>query len=143
MPDHLHLIWMGMRHETDQLNAMKFLRFQLEPALGGSREWQHQPHDHVLREKERMRNAFASFCFYTLSNPIRAELVKRQEEWPYLGAIVPGYPTLRPLQEGYWEKFWKLHAEHRNSEPPPSEPRCPVAADVRRRTPPSLAAYFL
>src|SRR5437899_9462822 len=52
MPDHLHLIWMGMRRESDQLNAMKFLRTYLEPALNGAREWQHQPHDHVLREKE-------------------------------------------------------------------------------------------
>ena len=35
MPDHLHLLWMGMQRESDQLNAMKFLRTQLEPALGG------------------------------------------------------------------------------------------------------------
>jgi len=43
---------MGMRRESDQLNGMKFLRTHLEPALTGGREWQHQPHDHVLREKE-------------------------------------------------------------------------------------------
>src|SRR5882724_10164735 len=78
MPDHLHFIWMGLRRESDQLNAMKFLRTQLEPTLGGGREWQHQPHDHVLREEERRRNAFASFCFYTLANPVRAELVKKE-----------------------------------------------------------------
>jgi len=74
MPDHLHLLWMGLRRESDQLNAMKFLRTHLEPALGGGREWQHQPHDHVLREEERQRNAFARFCFYTLANPVRAGL---------------------------------------------------------------------
>ena len=119
MPDHLHLIWMGMRRESDQLNAMKFLRTQLEPALGGGRVWQHQPHDHVLREKERMRNAFASFCFYTLANPVRAELVKSEKEWPYSGAVVPGYPTLHPLADGYWELFWKLYLARRNTEPPP------------------------
>ena len=56
MPDHLHLIWMGLRSASDQLNAMKFLRTHLEPALGQGREWQHQPHDHVLREEERQRS---------------------------------------------------------------------------------------
>src|ERR1700722_18216042 len=34
MPDHLHLVWMGMRRESNQLNAMKFVRKHLEPALG-------------------------------------------------------------------------------------------------------------
>ena len=75
MPDHLHLVWMGMCRESDQLNAMKFLRTRLEPALGAGSAWQHQPHDHVLREEERKRNAFARFCFYTLANPMRAGLL--------------------------------------------------------------------
>jgi putative transposase len=125
MPDHLHLIWMGMRRESDQLNAMKFLRTYLEPSLSGGRKWQHQTHDHVLRGKERMRNAFASFCFYTLANPVRAGLVKRESEWPYNGAVVPGYPTVHPLADGYWELFWKLHLERRNSQSP-SPPAPPL-----------------
>jgi hypothetical protein len=29
MPDHLHLIWMGLRVDSDQRNAMKFLRKHL------------------------------------------------------------------------------------------------------------------
>jgi putative transposase len=155
MPDHLHLVWMGMRRESDQLNAMKFLRTHLEPALGGGREWQHQPHDHVLREKERQRNAFARFCYYKLANPVRAGLVAdvaaevaddvrrrtghEPEEsatspgesaslrrrlpdgaWPYSGAIVPGYPTLHPLEEDYWERFWKLYVRTREAEPSPA-----------------------
>ena len=142
MPDHLHLIWMGLRRESDQLNVMKFLRTHLEPALGNGREWQHQPHDHVLREEERQRNAFARFCFYTLANPVRAGLVAapvaadvrrrighQSEESasssrrlpgdrPYTGAILPGYPTLHPLVDGYWERFWKLYVTAREAEPP-------------------------
>ena len=124
MPDHLHLVWMGMRRATDQLNAMKFLRTQLEPALGNGREWQHQPHDHVLREEERRRNAFARFCFYTLANPVRDELVKRERDWPYSGAIIPGYPALHPFADDYWERFWKLYVAGREAEqPPPSAPQ--------------------
>lgn len=111
MPEHLHLVWMGLRRETDQLNAMKFLRTHLEPALGGDREWQHQPHDHVLREKERKRNAFPRFCFYTLSNPIRASLVQNVQDWPFTGAIMPGFPSLHPLQGDFWPLFWKIHIE--------------------------------
>jgi putative transposase len=118
MPDHLHLVWIGLRRESNQLNAMKFLRRHLEPALGNGREWQHQAHDHVLREKERQRNAFASACFYTLANPVRDELVGHERDWPYLGAIVPGYPDLHPMEEGFWELFWKLYNAEREAEPP-------------------------
>jgi len=108
-----------LHRESDQLNAMKFLRTQLKPVLGGGREWQHQPHDHVLREEERWRNAFAKFCFYTLANPVRADLVKLEKDWSYLGAVIPGYPTLYPFVDDYWETFWKLYGEAREAEPPP------------------------
>ena len=74
MPDHLHLISMGMRRESDQLNGIKFLRTHLEPALGGVRESQHQPHDHVLREKERMRNAFARQDYSLTAGLLQYEL---------------------------------------------------------------------
>lgn len=33
MPDHLHLVWMGLRLDSDQLNGMAFLRTHLKPAL--------------------------------------------------------------------------------------------------------------
>lgn len=118
MPDHLHLVWMGLRRDTDQRNAMKFLRTQLEPALGEGRQWQHQPHDHVLREKERQRNAFAKTCFYVLANPVRAGLVERERDWPFLGAVVPGYPTLHPMADDFWERFWGLYVRERDAEPP-------------------------
>ena len=114
------------------------------PGLGKGREWQPQPHDHVLREEDRLRDAFARFCFYTLANPARAGLVtdvaadvrrrispvaapsasSRRRlpggDWPYRGAIVPGYPKLHPMAEDYWELFWKFYATAREAEPPPA-----------------------
>ena len=46
-----------------------------------------------------------------------------ENDWPYLGAIVPGYPKLHPFQEDYWELLWKLYLAKRNSEPlPPATP---------------------
>ena len=107
MPDHLHLVWMGLRGETDQRNGMKFLRAQLgrflEPA-----KFQRQAHDHVLRPEERQRHAFSVACTdYVLLNPLKAGLVKAPGDWPYLGAVVPGYPRLEPFGEDYWPWFWK------------------------------------
>src|ERR1041385_8953843 len=46
MPDHLHLIWMGLRLDSDQLNGMAFLRTHLKSALSPNC-FQHQAHDHL------------------------------------------------------------------------------------------------
>jgi len=136
MPDHLHLMFLGLAVASDQLNAVKFLRLRLNRLLAGepiqkfaalSRarpqgKWNLQPqaHDHVLREEERRHGAFASVCFYILANPVRAKLVEKERDWHFSGAVVPGYPDLHPLQEDYWELFWKLYYQQR--EPMPTEP---------------------
>src|SRR5579884_2526908 len=75
MPDHLHLVWMGLRPDSDQRNGMAFLRTHLEPKLGKGK-FQHQAHDHVLKEQERRSDAFARACHYIVENPLRSELVK-------------------------------------------------------------------
>lgn len=139
MPDHLHLMWLGLSLESDQLNGVKFLRTYLNRLLKGNllenrekfavdsrprpqADWELQPqaHDHVLREEERKQNAFARVCFYILANPVRAERVKHETEWQFSGAVVPGYPDLYPFQEDYWELFWKIYYQQR--EPIPVEP---------------------
>ena len=113
MPDHIHLLWMGLRRDSDQRNGMKFLREHLAPALRPHR-FQHQAHDHVLREEERKRDAFARICFYILANPMRAKLITESGTWPYCGAVVPGYPKLHPLEEDFWPLFWKLYLAARS-----------------------------
>ena len=147
MPDHLHLMLLGMAVASDQLNATKFLRLHVNRLLAGEalhkfaarssilrstaaengraqprNKWKLQPqaHDHVLREEERKQGAFASVCFYILANPVRAKLVAKETEWEFSGAVVPGYPDLHPLREDYWELFWKLYYKQR--EPMPTEP---------------------
>src|SRR4029077_1642579 len=59
MPDHLHLLWVGILPICDQLLAARYFRKQLTPILEtlGSR-FQREPYDHVLREEERERTAF-------------------------------------------------------------------------------------
>lgn len=129
MPDHVHLIWMGLRVSADQRNAMKFLRKHLASELarrspmGVEFELQKQSHDSVLREKDRVRGAFAKACFYVLDNPRRKGLVEHPNQWPHLGALVPGYPFLHPLAEDFWQMFWKLYEQQR--EPTPKDPPAP------------------
>jgi hypothetical protein len=112
MPDDWHLVWMGLRKESDQLRGMSFLRAQLKPALAPLR-LQRQPFDHVLRREERVRGAFAAVCFYVLENPVRAGLVGPAGDWPYSGAVVPGYPRLDPVAEAFWPRFWRLYGRAR------------------------------
>ena len=112
MPDHIHLVWMGLRRDSDQKNGMAFLRTYLEPALHPA-SFQPQPHDTVLRPEERKRAAFARVCFYVAANPVRAELVAHPADWNYTGCVLAGYPKLNPLAEDYWEKFWKLYHQQR------------------------------
>jgi len=124
MPDHLHHVWMGLRMDGDQRNAIKFLRKHLAAELarrsrtGAEFELQKQSHDSVLREKDRLRGVFEKACFYVLENPRRTGLVDHPRDWPHLGAIVPGHPFLHPLKDDFWELFWKLYQQHR--EPTPS-----------------------
>ena len=128
MPDHLHLLWMGLRVDSDQRNAMKFLRKHLAVELarrsptGVEFELQKQSQDSVLRIKDRMRGAFEKSCFYLLDNPCRKRLVNHPRDWPYLGAVVPGYPFLHPLEEDFWELFWKLYVGKREPLPHSSDP---------------------
>ncbi len=143
MSDHLHLMWLGLAVESDQLNGVKFLRTYLNRLLAGKRienrksavgksavdsrpqpqqpqvqwELQMQAHDHVLREEERKQNAFARVCFYILANPVRAKQVASEQDWQFSGAVVPGYPDLYPFQEDYWELFGKIYFKQREPTP--------------------------
>ena len=113
MPDHLHLLWMGVAEAADQRKAARFFRTHVNTLLGSAlagARFQKQAYDHVLRQHERGADAVRGMAGYILQNPVRAGLVTRAEDWPHLGAMLPGYPTLHPLAEGYWDKFWKIRA---------------------------------
>lgn len=108
MPDHMHLVWMGLRSDSDQLNGMAFLRTHLEPELAPAK-FQPQAQDEVLREEQRKRNAFAKICFYIAANPMRAGLVHKDEIWPFTGCVIPGYPKINPTDEDFWPEFWRIY----------------------------------
>lgn len=108
MPDHIHLVWMGLRRDSDQIKGMAFFRTHLESKLEGEK-FQHQAHDHVLREDERKQSAFENACGYVVENPLRAGLVEDPNEWEFTGTVVPGYPTLHPLRDQFWDRFWRIY----------------------------------
>ncbi len=108
MPDHLHFVWMGLDPASNQRQATSFLRARLEPRLAPCR-FQHQAYDHVLRDSERRRSAFAAICHYVAANPVRAGLVAQADAWPFTGCVVPGYPDLGPLNPDYWARFWRIY----------------------------------
>jgi len=91
MPDHIHLVWIGVLEGSDQRNAVKYFRKQLNPVLEqfGAR-FQQQPHDHVLRDDERERSAFEKAVEYVARNPERAGLVSegRSNEYPHTADFV-------------------------------------------------------
>ena len=118
MPDHLHLLWMGLFPGSDQLNAMKFFRQQFSPVLETQNaRLQAQPFDHVLKEDERERSAFETVVEYIARNPERKCLVGPDQfsKYPYTGCLIPGYPDVKVFQPDYWDLFWRLHSKLQTS----------------------------
>ncbi len=110
MPDHWHILWIGLHDDSDQRKAAKFFREHSGKILQSAEcELQKQAHDHVLREKDRARDAFAHVAHYILANPERAGLVADWADYPYLGVLTTGYPSLNPRANDYWDCFWKIH----------------------------------
>jgi REP element-mobilizing transposase RayT len=108
MPDHIHMILMGISSLSDQRKAVLFLRRQLNGLLGVSDvRLQKQAYDHVLREQEREQGAFEKIAWYVLENPLRAGLVKSREEWKYSGCVVFGHPGWNVFHDEFWDSFWK------------------------------------
>ena len=113
MPDHLHLLWVGILDRCDQRQATRYFRKQLNPILEKlSVQFQTQPYDRVLREEQRERGGFESVAEYIARNPERANLVAVDcfAEYKYSGRLVPGYPELTPWQPDFWDRFWRAYS---------------------------------
>ncbi len=113
MPDHIHLLWVGILDDSDQQIAAKYFRNRLNPVLEklGAR-FQRQPYDHVLREDERNRDAFEAVAEYIARNPERWGLVPVDgfRQYKYTGCLIPGYPELDIWQDDYWDRFWRTYS---------------------------------
>jgi len=108
MPDHLHMVWMGLLDESNQLLAMKHFRKAANETLRRiGYELQDQAYDHIVRSDERQDEAFHDVCEYVARNPERAGLVTVDgySRYKFSGCLVPGYPQLRPFDDGFWNEF--------------------------------------
>jgi len=111
MPDHIHMLWMGIMESSDQRRAMRHLRTRLNDSLNRiGFELQDQPYDHVLRENEKTDAALMDVCEYIARNPERAELVPMDgyASYAFTGCLVPGYPELKPFEEDFWARFDRI-----------------------------------
>ncbi len=93
MPDHLHLLVEGETGDSDCkrfiMRAKQFSGFYYSQRFG-IRLWQRYGFERVLREAEPTE----SVARYILENPVRAGLVARPGEYPYLGSELYDVATL-------------------------------------------------
>ena len=111
MPDHIHMVWMGLNKGSDQLNAMKHFHTRCNESLKRINfQLQDQAYDHVFQDDERRDVELRNTCQYIARNPERAGLVKTDAyaSYRFTGCLVPGYPELRPFDPTYWVRFDKI-----------------------------------
>jgi len=89
MPDHLHLLSEGQSADSDAkrfiARAKQYSGYYYKQAHG-SVLWQRYGFEHLLRDEELV----LVVAKYILENPVRAGLVKRVEDYPFVGSLV--YP---------------------------------------------------
>jgi putative transposase len=94
MPDHLHLLVQGKSENADLkrfiARAKQLSGYHYAQAFRG-RLWQRYGYERALRESEPT----ATVVKYLLENPIRAGLVARVEDYPFLGSFECSRAELR------------------------------------------------
>ena len=98
MPDHLHLLVQGMKPESDLLRFVKTFKIKTSrgfAAQHGCELWQKKYYDHILREKESIE----SVAWYIWMNPVRAGMVARPRDYPFVGSFTMKIPEARLLPE--------------------------------------------
>ncbi|MDR3692780.1 MAG: hypothetical protein P4L46_25595 [Fimbriimonas sp.] len=86
MPDHLHVISMGMTHMSNgklAMDAFKQSSGQYFYNSGNRFRWQDEYHDRIIRRSEEWRKK----VFYVFQNPVRARLVHDPRSYPFTGSV--------------------------------------------------------
>jgi putative transposase len=106
MPDHLHVLTNGTDLTADFLRLIKIFKQRSAFAFkqnSGLRLWQHQSYDHVLRQDQ----SWQAVAYYIWMNPIRKNLCRRPEEWPFSGSDTVDWHRLMTPPEELWKPPWK------------------------------------
>ena len=99
MPDHLHVISMGMTQQADGKRAMDFFKSKSGLYLETSRadyRWQTDYHDRIIRRSEEWRKK----VFYIFQNPVRAGIV--EDPWTYSLTGSIGYDLEELIHDAAW-----------------------------------------
>ena len=110
MPEHIHIFWLGLSLQSDQIKAVPFLRRLINELLRENGfQLQKQPYDSVLRDKDRERGAVESLLFYITENPVRKSLVTDSAEWPCSGSMAVGYPDFDWRMPDFRKRLWTIY----------------------------------
>jgi putative transposase len=86
MPDHLHLFVEGLSDAADCrrfiCRAKQFSGYHYQRAFG-TRLWQRYGYERTLRDSD----ATISVIRYIVENPVRAGLVVRPDDYPFVGSV--------------------------------------------------------
>ena len=113
MPDHFHMMWMGIVDGSDQLPAMKHFRTRLNETLNVlNQELQSQAYENALIDDDRKEVAFHDVCEYIARNPERAGLIEVDQfaGYKFSSCIVPGYPEMKFFADDFWTRFWRAYS---------------------------------
>jgi len=116
MPDHIHLLLLGYRRDSDLNSAARFIRSHTSSAIQHAL-YQKQSYDNVLSKEDRGKEALAALARYIGENPVRAGLCDKADVYPFSGAVVPGYPSVDIHSPDYWPLFWKVFTGLSNAAP--------------------------
>jgi REP element-mobilizing transposase RayT len=84
MPDHIHLFARGAC-DFVLTQWMRLLKRDLSKAIPATPpHWQKGLFDHLIRHSE----SYSEKWHYVWQNPVRANLVRDAEDWPYQGELV-------------------------------------------------------
>jgi putative transposase len=86
MPDHIHLLVEGNHPAADFREFVRIFKQRSSftwKQRNGTALWQRSYFEHVLRDDEDT----IGVAKYILENPLRADLVQRPEDYPYLGSM--------------------------------------------------------
>ena len=113
MPDHLHMILVGMGDSTIVSGVVRTFKGRATAQsrrLGITNLWQKGYYDHVIRSGEALEQIAA----YTVMNPVRAGLARDFMDWPFSGSFVLEWKRLPPPAAPYVPP-WKRRAGEEGS----------------------------
>jgi putative transposase len=113
MSDHLHFLVQGVKPDSDLLRFVKVFKIRSSrefAARHGCELWQKKYYDHILRERESIE----SVAWYIWMNPVRARLVVRPQDYPFVGSL-----TMKIPEVGISREIWM--PPYRSEKRPPQK----------------------